>query len=62
MDGQAGDFTNEDITPEMIEAGEDEIYQHLSLEAGAGDARECAKAVFAAMTNAARSRCQTPDQ
>ena len=51
-----------EITPEMIEVGEDEIYQHLSLEPGSGNARECAGAVFAAMMNAARPKYRTPSR
>jgi hypothetical protein len=43
----------------MIEAGEDEIYQHLSLDVGAGDARKCAKAVFMVMLAAAPSKYPT---
>ena len=50
-----------EITPEMIAAGEDCIYQHLTLEPGSGDARECAAAIFRAMMNSARPICPQPN-
>lgn len=49
--------TEVEVTPEMIEAGEDEIYLHLSLGVGSGDVRECARAVFVRMLDAVPSKC-----
>ena len=49
-----------EITPEMIEAGEEELYQHLTLEPGSGDVRECVRAAFETMTSSIRPRCLPP--
>ena len=61
-DSPTGRHLDIEITPEMIEAGVDEIYQHLVLEPGCGDARECALAVFKVMMNLARSRYPQPSR
>jgi hypothetical protein len=49
-----------EITPEMIEAGEEAIYLNLSGEYLG--AKECAEAVFRAMMNAAPPKCQPPSR
>ena len=60
--GETGRRLEIEITPEMIEAGEDLIYQHEIIEGGLSrsEVQECAKAVFLAMTALSPSKCQTP--
>lgn len=61
-DSPTGRFLEIEVTPEMVAAGEDCVYQHHIIDGGASrtEIQDCAREIFITMMALAPSKSPTP--